>query len=43
MTKQQKFDKMFPSDTDNENRYKLWLAGLNQNYLQSYKAFLRQQ
>ena len=34
---------MFPSDTDNENGYKVWLAGMNQNVVQSFKAFLKQQ
>lgn len=43
MPKEQKFEKMFPNDTENENRFRIWLACVHHNYTESFKAFLKEQ
>ena len=34
---------MFPTDTEKEARYRMWLAVANFNYIESYKVFLKEQ
>lgn len=35
--------RMFPADNDRENRMRIWLSFVNQNYLRTFKQFLMEQ
>jgi hypothetical protein len=40
MSREEVFDRMFPNDNDKEQRARIWLSFVHQNYLTSFKRFL---
>ena len=43
MSKEQCFARMLPSENENENRLRIWLAFVHHSYLSSYQLFLKEQ